>query len=309
MADVKWIRIYTDMINNKKIKRIRKMPDGNNIILIWVFLLSQAGECNKNGALYLTDTLPFTVEDLAIEFDFSVETIKFALLTLEKYSMIEIFDDIIYIKNWNEYQNVDGLDRIREQTRLRVAKHREKLKQIKEGNVTSNVKVTQSNETEKELELELDIELEEDKKVDKEVDKEERVPYEEIKNLYNSICKSLSQVRSLSSSRKKHIKARWEQLDKDIDTFRKAFELLESSSFCRGKNDRGWKADLDWVIANDNNIIKVLEGKYIDKKGVKSNGTYKDGSSGKESKASSSEEYEFNRPYTGRSYSDEDIDY
>jgi predicted phage replisome organizer len=128
MADVQWIKIYTNMVSNKKIKRIRTLPEGNNIVLIWVFLLAQAGESNKNGALYLTDAIPFRAEDLAIEFDFELSIIQLALITLEKFSMIEVFEDIIYIRNWNEYQNIEGLDKIREQTRKRVADCRERKK-------------------------------------------------------------------------------------------------------------------------------------------------------------------------------------
>lgn len=175
MADVKWIKVYTNMISNKKIKRIRKMPDGNNIILIWVFLLAEAGESNKNGALYLADTIPYTINDLAIEFDFPVDTINLALLTLEKYQMIEMFDSIIYIKNWSKYQNIDGLEKIREQTRNRVAKHRKKFKELPPCNVTCNVTVTEGNAT--------DIEL------DKDIDK---------KDIYNNainLCKYFSSIK------------------------------------------------------------------------------------------------------------------
>lgn len=112
-----------------------------------------------------------------------------------------------------------------------------------------------------------EIEIDIDKEIDKEIEIEEKeeeppVPYEEIKELYNSICLSLSKVRSLSSIRKKHLKARWRQLGFNIKTFEEAFKKLEASSFCTGENDRGWKADFDWLIKNDNNIIKVLEGKY-----------------------------------------------
>lgn len=155
MADVRWIKIYTDMISNKKIKRIRKLPEGNNIVLIWVFLLAQAGECNKSGALYLTDTLPFRSEDLAIEFDFEVTVINLALITLERFSMIEVFDEIIFIKNWEEYQNIEGMDKIREQTRLRNIKYREKQRQLQ----LSDVSVTSRDETELELDLELEKEI------------------------------------------------------------------------------------------------------------------------------------------------------
>jgi len=95
------------------------------------------------------------------------------------------------------------------------------------------------------------------------------IPYENIKNLYNEICGSLTQIRSLSDNRKKKLKTRWQQLDCNIDNFRDVFERVESSSFCKGNNDRGWKADFDWIIKNDENIIKILEGKYADKEELK----------------------------------------
>lgn len=64
----------------------------------------------------------------------------------------DFFDgEYFSISNWEEYQNIDGLEKIKEQTRERVAKHREKKKleagnvTVMHGNVTGNVTVTQSN--------------------------------------------------------------------------------------------------------------------------------------------------------------------
>ena len=36
-----------------------------------------------------------------------------------------------------------------------------------------------------------------------------------------------------------------------------------------GDNDRGWKASFDWLLENDSNIMKVLEGNYPKNKSVK----------------------------------------
>ena len=65
MADVKWIKMDVTLPDNRKIKRIRKLPGGNDIVLLWVFLLARAGESNQNGALFYTSDLPYTEEDLA----------------------------------------------------------------------------------------------------------------------------------------------------------------------------------------------------------------------------------------------------
>ena len=42
-AEVKWIKITTDIFDNRKIKIIEKMPDGYAIIVAWVKLLCLAG--------------------------------------------------------------------------------------------------------------------------------------------------------------------------------------------------------------------------------------------------------------------------
>ena len=171
MADIKWIKLDVSIPDNRKIKRIRKLPDGNNIILFWVFLLARAGETNQRGALFFTDSVPYTEEDLAADFDFTVEFTRFAILTLEKYRMIDRYDDIIFIKNWDEYQQKDKLEKIQEQNRIRQANFREKQQKLANSNVTVALPVTESNATELELELEQDKEISPTASVDSDFDK------------------------------------------------------------------------------------------------------------------------------------------
>ena len=132
MAEVKWIKLTTDMFDNAKIKFIRTLPEGNNIVLIWVMLLAKAGISNLNGYIFLTENIPYTQDMLAAEFGFEVNIINLALSSLEKLNMIQIHEQKISILNWEEYQNIEGLDKIREQTRKRVAKCREKQNQLTE---------------------------------------------------------------------------------------------------------------------------------------------------------------------------------
>ena len=144
MSEVKWIKITTDMFDNRKIKAIRKLPEGNNIILIWVMLLSLAGRCNASGMIFLTENIPYTNKMLADELDFEESVICIALDTLEKFGMITRDENLfICVNNWSEYQSVDGMDKIREQTRKRVKdfREREKKKQLI-SNATCNATVT-----------------------------------------------------------------------------------------------------------------------------------------------------------------------
>lgn len=172
MADVKWIKITTDMFDNRKIKHLRRLPDGNNIVLIWVMLLTMAGRCNSGGMIFLTENIPYTSKMLADELDFEENTVKLALNALEQLNMIVTDSGFFQIAGWQEYQNIEGMDKIKEQNRLRQKKWYDKQKALPEPNVRPNVSITQPNATEE----------------DKEIDKEK----EEEKELYKSIIAYLN---------------------------------------------------------------------------------------------------------------------
>lgn len=85
-----------------------------------------------------------------------------------------------------------------------------------------------------------------------------------IIDIFHSICVSYPKVRSISDARKKAIQARLRVHGADI--IREVFEKAESSDFLRGKNDRNWSADFDWIMA-DRNFAKILDGKYDNRGG------------------------------------------
>ena len=153
MADVKWIKLATGLPDNRKIKQIRRLPEGDTIALMWIFLMCLAGETNDDGMIYFTPEIPFTEEMLADQFSIDLNTIRLGLTTFQRFGMIEIVDDIICLPSWEKWQAVDKLTAIREQTRKRVAKHRERQK-LSAGNANCNVTVTQSNAVDKEKEKE-----------------------------------------------------------------------------------------------------------------------------------------------------------
>ena len=88
------------------------------------------------------------------------------------------------------------------------------------------------------------------------------VPYETIKNLYNEICTSFPKCTVMSDARKKAVKARFSS-GYTLEHFKVLFTKAEASSFLKGKNDRSWTANLDWLI-KDANMAKVLDGNYDD---------------------------------------------
>lgn len=158
MPEVQWIKLYIDMFDKRKINKIRRLPNGDSILLFWVMLLATAGKCNAGGMIFITERVPFTKEDLADEFDLEISTIELALKAFVELDMIELSDEgFISVINWEKYQSTDKLAEIREQTRKRVAKCREK-KLLSQGSVTSNVTVTLGNAIEEEEEKEIEKE-------------------------------------------------------------------------------------------------------------------------------------------------------
>lgn len=159
--EIKWIKICTGMFNNRKIQLIEDMPERDTIIVIWVKLLCLAGDINDAGVIRVTQELPYTDEMLATAFRRPIQTIRLALLTFQKFGMIDIIDDILHISNWAKYQNVEGMEKVKEQTRKRVAKHRQKklLSNSNDCNVTCNATVTLCNaiDKNKNIDKELDI--------------------------------------------------------------------------------------------------------------------------------------------------------
>lgn len=128
MPEVKWVKLTTDMFDNRKIKHLRRLPEGNNIVLIWVMLLTMAGRCNSGGMIFLTENIPYTPKMLANELGFEECTVLLALEALEELDMIVTDNGIFTIAGWEEYQNVDRLAEIREYNRLAKQKERAKKK-------------------------------------------------------------------------------------------------------------------------------------------------------------------------------------
>ncbi len=150
MADVKWIKITTDVFDDEKILLIESLPEADSIIVIWFKLLCLAGKQNNNGVFVMGNKIAYTDKMLATIFRRKEATVQMALRTFEDFGMVELVDGVITIPNWEKHQNIDSLEKIREQTRKRVAKHREKQKQLLcDSNVTCNDTVTQCNATEK----------------------------------------------------------------------------------------------------------------------------------------------------------------
>ena len=150
MAEVKWIKLLTEMFDDEKIKLIEAVPEADMILVIWIKLLTLAGKKNMNGYIFLTENIPYNDEMLATLFNRPINTIRLALETFKKFGMINYNGGgQMKITNWEKHQNINGLDKIRKQGRLRQERFRDQQKQISEASISISSREEDKNRLDK----------------------------------------------------------------------------------------------------------------------------------------------------------------
>lgn len=103
---------------------------------------------------------------------------------------------------------------------------------------------------------------------------------EDIKNKWNA--KMPFKIKEITGKRLEKLRVRLKE-DSFINEFDEIMNKIIASDFLSGKKPSkehpNFKADFDWIIANNTNYIKILEGKYDGKQGGRSKyaGIEKDG--------------------------------
>ena len=142
MVQVQWLKVYTDIFDNEKMKKLLRNRDGDTYFRVWIQLLTLAAKSNQHGAILLGENIPMSKEDLAKVMHKTLNKLDKIIQDLYKLDMIIVEKDTICIKNWDMYQSADELEKLRESNRRRQQKYREKQKD-------SNVIVTSSNTEDK----------------------------------------------------------------------------------------------------------------------------------------------------------------
>ncbi len=142
MVQVQWLKVYTDIFDNEKMKKLLRNRNGDTYFRVWIQLLTLAAKSNQHGAILLGENIPMSKEDLAKVMHKTLNKLEKIIQDLHKLDMIIIEKDTIYIKNWDMYQSADELEKLRESNRRRQQKYRDKQKD-------SNVIVTSNNTEDK----------------------------------------------------------------------------------------------------------------------------------------------------------------
>lgn len=164
MADVKWIKIVTNIFDNRKVRQIEAMPEGDSVLVIWFKLICLAGTINDNGMIYLTPEIPYTDEMLAAQFGRPLTLVRLALRTFEAFGMIEVVDNFLCLPSWEKYQSAEKLEGIRSKNAERQARYRERQRaKMVENGVTPALPVALPVTQHNALDIDIDVDIEEER--------------------------------------------------------------------------------------------------------------------------------------------------
>lgn len=260
MADNKkyyYLKLKEGFFESDEILLIESMPDGYlySNILLKLYLKS----LKNDGKLVFRGFIPYTPQALASIVRHPVGIVEKALDTFRSMGLIDVLDNgeiyMLDIQNFIGKSSTEA-ERKREY-RNKIGMQKSALSGQKSGQMSGQVDDIRPPEIrDKRLEIR-------DKRIEGKPDGERPAPYEQIKDLYNSICTSLPKCTAMSDARKKAVKARFAS-GYTLEDFKRLFEKTESSSFLKGSNAKNWRATFDWLV-KDANMAKVLDGNYDDR--------------------------------------------
>lgn len=153
-----WIKLRDNFFSRREIKKLRKIAGGDTYTIIYLKL--QLLSLRNGGKLYYEGVEDTFYEEMALELDEDPENVKFTIIFLQQYGLIEEVKESEYLLptvKENTGSETAGAERTR--------RHREKKKMLQSnGNVTECNEVKQLGDVEKtrdkqdiEQELEQDI--------------------------------------------------------------------------------------------------------------------------------------------------------
>lgn len=252
-----YMRLKENFFGSDALVLLESMQDGflYSNILLKIYLKS----LKFNGRLMYNERIPYNPGMLSTLTGHTVGTVEKALEAFEGLGLIEVLDNgAIYMLDIQELIGKSSTEADRKkQYRARINKEKSLL--LDNGQMSGQCPL------EIESELEPDIYIGNTNVLPSQPPSEVRVNYQQIVDLYNSVCISYPRVKTLSESRKKAIKARLKKYT--LEDFKTLFEMAEQSDFLKGNNRKNWSATFDWLIT-DSNMAKVLDGNYENRQGA-----------------------------------------
>ena len=251
-----WLKLKEDFFDSKRIKKLRRLAGGDTFTII--YLKMQLKALKTDGVIKFDGLEKTFAEELALDIDEEPDNVQVTISYLISCGLIETSDDISYFLPYSvENTGSEG------SSAKRMRELRERAADGKPEKPRHNKELPASqSDGEIEKEIEKEIEIEKDIEIDPKEEPASAAPrydYEFFKTTYNSFCTKLPSCRTLTEKRKKAIRAYLK--DFSTDQWKEICKLANQSEFLAGMNDRGWKADIEFLLRTDK-AARVLEGGY-----------------------------------------------
>ena len=124
-----WLKLDVNILDDTKIKILRKYPGGNDLIVLWIGVMCLAMKSDEPGSVEITSGIPYDAESLGYELGIDTKTVELGLSLFIKFKMIDIREGgLIEIINFAKHQDLDRIEYTRLKNKERQAKFREKNK-------------------------------------------------------------------------------------------------------------------------------------------------------------------------------------
>ena len=268
-----WLQLKEDFFDDDAIEWLESQDNGPAYALFYLKLCLKALKTNGILIKKVGDMLiPYDANKLAKLTGTPVDTVKSAIIYLKQCGLIDFLENgEIFIGQLSKMIGSQSVSAFKKQQQRMM----HKMPELLENPAKELPKIEGGQKEDKGVDIcppKIELELELEKEIEKEEEKEEKsdanasdpVPYSQIQKLFNDTCKSLPKVLKMTEPRKKAIKARWIEYDRNPDVFIRLFKEAEATPFLKGKNGRNWFATFDWLMKQEP-MARVLEGIYKDK--------------------------------------------
>jgi hypothetical protein len=253
-----WFKMYRSIVDWEWFKE-------HDITCFFIYCLSNANHSDRNwrGLLIKRGQLVLSRSTACRDLGISDRRYRTIISKLIKSGEITAEPSanhtIITICNWNSYQedSVDEMSNAKDEI-IEEVQVPEEISQ----EPTHTDPQPETKESEPTLQLHFDTDENAVQETPKPKRKAQSIDCEFILRLYHDRCPGLPKVLKLTDKRKTKIRLRFEEMGFDYERLQAVFDKAQMSRFLRGDNNRGWKADFDWIFVNSSNWVKILEGKY-----------------------------------------------
>jgi hypothetical protein len=234
---MKWLRLWTEWAQDPKITTMPESMQRRHIVLL----------CLRRTV----DTSTLDDDEIASYMRISMEDLQ---ETKELFQRKKFIDNGWNVLKW-DFRNppsdssVDRTRKYRERQRKKES-DKDETSQERHGDAVEKSRVDK-------------------KRVEKELlpltgkSRQPDCRHQEIIQIYHDELPTLPRIIEWDDTARKWLKARWRSAPErqDLDFWKEFFQYVRESPFLMGDSERGWMADLRWLVRSQN-FAKVINGSY-----------------------------------------------